>query len=148
MLEAKGNPFPFTVELQDSHGNFAADGHQFRRMSDASPRYIRDVQQTVDTTQVHERAEIGDVLDHALADLAPIQFGDDGLLLDFFLHFEHHAARYHDIAAALVQLDDLERKLFSNELVQVGRLFQSHLGTGQKGVHTEQVDHQAALDST
>ena len=85
------------------------------------------MQQSVDAAQIHERAEIRDVLDHALADLAAVEFGDDGLLLLLLLDFEHHAAGHHDVPAALVQLDDLEGKLFSDELVQVRRLLQRHL---------------------
>ena len=35
-------------------------------MLDATPCEIGDVQQTVDTAQIHERAVVGDVLDDAL----------------------------------------------------------------------------------
>jgi hypothetical protein len=37
------------------------------------PAHIGDVQQAIDAAQVDERAEFGDVLDHALADLAFLQ---------------------------------------------------------------------------
>ena len=42
----------------------------FRRMVDAAPCHVGDVQQAVDAAEVDERTVIGDVLDHALDDLA------------------------------------------------------------------------------
>ena len=44
-----------------------------RRMVDAAPAHVGDVQQAVDAAQVDERAELGDVLDHALAELADFE---------------------------------------------------------------------------
>ena len=43
-------------------------------MTNAFPAHIGDVQQTIDTAQVDERTEVGDVLDHTFADLANFQF--------------------------------------------------------------------------
>ena len=39
-----------------------------------SQAHVGDVQQAVDAAQVDERAEVGDVLDDALADLADFEF--------------------------------------------------------------------------
>ena len=44
-----------------------------RGMADAAPAHVGDVQQAVDAAQVDERAELGDVLDHALAELADFE---------------------------------------------------------------------------
>ena len=44
-----------------------------RRMVDAAPAHVGDVQQAVDAAEVDERAELGDVLDHALAELADFE---------------------------------------------------------------------------
>ena len=42
-------------------------------MIDAAPAHVGDVQQAVDAAQVDERAEVGDVLDDALAELADFE---------------------------------------------------------------------------
>ena len=47
--------------------------HHLGRMIDAAPAHVGDVQQAVDAAQVDERAEVGDVLDDALAQLADFQ---------------------------------------------------------------------------
>ena len=44
-------------------------------------RHVGDVQQAVDAAEVDERAEVGDVLDHARADLALLDLGEQRLLL-------------------------------------------------------------------
>ena len=45
-------------------------------MADPLPRDIGDMQQTVHTTQIDERAVICDVLDHTLKDLALLKVRD------------------------------------------------------------------------
>ena len=70
LLHAERDAVLLLVELQDLGGHFVADREHFRRMLDAAPREVGDVQQTVDAAQVDERAVVGDVLDDALDDRA------------------------------------------------------------------------------
>ena len=67
--------------MQDLHFDLLVDLDHFRRMADAAPAHVGDVQQAVDAAQVDERAELGDVLDHALADLADFQRAEQLRLL-------------------------------------------------------------------
>ena len=99
-------------------------------MVDPPPGHVGDVQQTVDATQIDEGAEVGDVLDHALADLALLQLLDDldPHLLPLLL--EHGAARDDDVAAGLVELDDLEGEFLADELIEVFDLANVDLGAG------------------
>ena len=77
-------------------------------MVDAAPGDVGDVQQAVDAAEVDERAVVGDVLDHAVDDLAFLEVLDDlGALLGAAL-FQDRAARDDDVAAAPVHLEDLE----------------------------------------
>ena len=70
LLESQGDLFFLVVDVQDLHFDFLIDGDHFGGMVDASPAHVGDVQQAVDAAQVDERAELGDVLDDALAALA------------------------------------------------------------------------------
>ena len=82
LLQAQGDLFLLVVDVQDLHFDFLVDGDHLRGMVDAAPAHVGDVQQAVDAAQVDERAELGDVLDHALAELADFQLGQQlGLLL-------------------------------------------------------------------
>ena len=47
--------------LQHNHVELFADGDHITRMIDATPAHIGDVQQTVETVEVDERAEVGAV---------------------------------------------------------------------------------------
>jgi hypothetical protein len=82
---------------------------------DAAPGHVGDVQQAVDTAEIHEGAVFGDVLDHAVHDVAFGQLADDlGALLGAGF-FEDRAARDNDVAAAAVHLEDLERLLEAHQ---------------------------------
>jgi hypothetical protein len=66
--------FAFRGRSAELDFDFLIDGNHLGWMADAFPAHVGDVQQTIDTTQVDERTEVGDVLDHTLADLTNFQF--------------------------------------------------------------------------
>ena len=73
LLEAQGDLFLLVVDVQDHHFDLLVDLDHLGRMVDAAPAHVGDVQQAVDAAQVDERAEVGDVLDDALAELADFE---------------------------------------------------------------------------
>jgi hypothetical protein len=62
------------------------------------------------------------------------------------LGLEDHAARDDDVAAALVELDDLELVLLPEQLVDVRHATERDLRARQEGIDPHEVDHDAALD--
>ena len=64
------------VDAQDHDLDLVVDREHLGRVVEAAPRHVGDVQQAVDAAQVDERAEVGDVLDDALADLAGLDLGE------------------------------------------------------------------------
>ena len=103
------------------------------RMVDALPGDVGDVQQAVDAAEIDERAVVGDVLDHAVEHLAFLQAGDQlGALLGAAL-FEHGAARHHDVAAAAVHLEDLERLRRAHQRADVAHRADVDLAARQEG---------------
>src|SRR5690606_26494222 len=62
------------------------------------------------------------------------------------LGLEDHAARDDDVAAALVELDDLELVLLPKKLVDVRNTAQRDLRTREECVHSHEVHHDTALD--
>ena len=106
LLESQRNPLLVFVELQHLHLDLIADIDQVARMGEASPGHIGDVQQAVDSAQVHERAVLGEVLHHAGENRAFFQVLQGLRFLFVLFLFQQLLARDHDVAALLVELDD------------------------------------------
>ena len=117
----------------------------FRRMLDAAPGEVGDVQQAVDAAQVDERAVVGDVLDDALDDRAFLQRRQELLALLAEARFEHGAARHDDVVALAVELDDLELERLV--LVRRGVLDRTDVDERAGQERADAVDHhgEAAL---
>ena len=97
------------VDLDDLDLHRLADVEHLGRVIDAPPGDVGDVQQAVDAAEVHERAVVGDVLDHAVDDLALFEVLHQLLALLGAGLFQHGAAGHDDVAAAAIHLQDLER---------------------------------------
>ena len=108
LLHAEADALRLRVDAHDLHLDRVADVDDLARVIDAAPGHVGDVQQAVDAAQIDEGAVVGDVLDHAVDDLALGQPGDDlGALLGA-RRFQDLAARDDDVAAAAIHLEDLE----------------------------------------
>ena len=121
LLQAQGDLFLLAIDVQDHHFDFLVDADHLRRMADAAPAHVGDVQQAVDAAQVDERAELGDVLDHALAELADFERGEQlGFLLGPF-GLDQGPAADDDISPGVVdfQHDALDRA--ADVIADVGR---------------------------
>lgn len=103
------------------------------------------MEQAVDAAKVDEGAVIGDILHHPLDELAFLERGQGGLTTTIPRLLQQHAARDDDVAAAMVDLDDLEGEGLAHEAVQIADRMQIDLGAGQKGLDAD-VHHHAALD--
>src|SRR6266568_3071282 len=144
LLQAQADAFAGGVELEDHHPHFLADLEHLRRVADAAPAHVGDMEQAVDAAQVDEGAVVGEVLHHALQDGALLQVLERLLLQLLALLLEEHAAREDDVAALLVELDDLELELLADELVEVPHRADVDLRPGQERLHAD-VDGEAAL---
>ena len=145
LLEAERDALALAVDVEhlDRHG--VADREDLGRVVDVAPGELGDVDQAVDAVEVDERAEVDDVRDRALDDLAGLQAVED-LLADLLaLLLEDRAAREHDVVARAVELDHLALDLLAHELVEVLDAADVDQRGGQEAAHAE-VDDQAALD--
>ena len=145
MLEAEADALLFLVHIEHNHVNFLADLEKFRRMIDAAPAHVCDVEEAVNAIQLDEGAEIRDVLDRALADVARHHFSQQlgaffvALLLDQF------TARQHDVLPLLIDFDNLEFVGVVDKLREVSGRDDVNLRRGQKRLDAD-VDDQAAFD--
>ena len=114
-------------------------------MVDVAPRELGDVDQAVHPVQVDEGAEVDDVRDRAVDDVARVEPVEDLLALLLALVLEDGAAREHDVVARAVELDHLAAKLGRHELVEVLHAADVDERGGQEAADAE-VEDQAALD--
>ena len=145
LLQSQADAFLFLVNVQDDDVNVLADFENFGRMADAAPAHVGDMEQAVDAVEVNERAEIGDVLDRAFADVAGRHFGEQLGAFFVALLLDQLAAGEDDVLAVLVDFDDLEFVGVADELLEIFRGGDVNLRRGQKGLDAD-VDDQAAFD--
>src|SRR6185369_15902647 len=119
LLHAQADALGLGVVLEHLDGDLVADLEHFTRVIDATPRHVRDVEQAVDTAEIDERAVLGEVFDRT-GDRHALFQGLQGLLLHLVtLPLQEHAAREHDVAALLVELDDLELVGLADQLLEI-----------------------------
>src|SRR5262249_25735679 len=77
VLQRQGYLLALLVDGQDVDLQLFIDLDDLARIDDALPAHVGDVQKSVDATEVDEGAEVGDVLDDPLADLARLDLGQE-----------------------------------------------------------------------
>ena len=101
--------------------------------------------EAVHAVEVDERAEVDDVRDLALDDVARAQAVEDRLAHLLALVLEDGATREDDVVARAVELDDLAAELLAEELVEVLHAPDVHERRGQEAADAE-VEDETALD--
>ncbi len=147
-LQAQADARTLAVELEDAHVDLVADLDDFRRMLDALPRHVRDVQQAVDAAEVHERTVVGEVLDGTLDDRAFLQVVHERAALCGELLLHHRATRNDNVIAFLVELDDLELEWLVFEIGRVAHRAHIDERARQERADILDLDREATLHAT
>src|SRR5690606_8773217 len=146
LLHAERDAVGFLIDADDLNLDRLADGQDFRRMVDATPGHVGDVQQAVDAAEVNERTVIGDVLDDAVNNLTFFEVLNDFRTLLGTGLFENGTARDDDVAATLVHLEDFEGLRVVHQRRDVADGTDVHLRTRKEGYGAIQIDGEATLD--
>ena len=146
LLHAERDAVGLVVDLDDLDLHLLADVEHLGRVIDAPPRDVGDVQQAVDAAEVHERAVVGDVLDHAVDDLTLFEVLHQLLALLGAGLFQHGAAGDDDVAAAAIHLQDLERLRHVHQRADVADRTDVDLRARQERHRAVEIDGEAALD--
>ena len=105
------------------------------------------MEQAVDAAEIHEGAVVGDVLDHAVDDLALGEALDQARALLGAGLFEHRTARHDDVAALAIHLEDLKRLRDVHQRGDVTHGADVDLRARKEGDGAREVDGEAALDA-
>src|SRR3954468_15827198 len=145
LLEPERDPLALAVDVEHLHLHVLADLEHLGRMVHVRPRELGDVDQAVHPVEVDERAEVDDVRDLPLDDVARVEPVENLLTLLLALLLEHGAPRQHDVVARAVELDHLAAQLLAEELVEILDAADVDQRRGQEAADAE-VEDQAALD--
>src|SRR5260370_14596290 len=146
LLQSQRYTLLFLVKLQDDDVQFLLRLHHVGRMLHAAPAQIRQVQQAVDSTKVHERPVLRHVLHVPVHDLAFAQRFHQRGALGMQLFFQQRAPAHHHVAAAAVQLRDAHLDFCADQVVQLLRWPQLVLRARHERPHAD-LHHHAALDA-
>src|SRR5690606_24559159 len=146
LLDAQRDTAFLLVELENLGFDFLTHLKHFGWVTDTAPCHIGDVQQTIDTTQVDERAVVGDVLDHTLDHCAFVQGFEQLFALFAHAGLEHGTAEQHNVVTLAIELDDLEFESFA--FVRRGVLDRTQINQRTRQERADAVGHdgKAALD--
>jgi hypothetical protein len=145
LLQAQRDTRTLAVELEDADVDLVADLHHFRRVLDALPRHVGDVQQAVDATEVDESAVVGEVLDGALEHGAFLQVVHERAALGGELLLHDRATRHDHVVALLIELDDLELERLAFEVGGITHGTHVDERTREERAHVVDLDGEAAL---
>ena len=104
------------------------------------------MEEAVDTAEINEGTEVGDVLDDAAAHLADLEGLHELLLALGTLLLDKGPARDDDVAALLVDLEHEALDAAAAVVADVGRTTDVDLTGGEEDVDTRDVDEEPALD--
>ena len=114
-------------------------------MADTAPAHVSDVQQTVDSTKINKRTEIGNVLDGSLTELTHLERFEKTLLHLLAFFFDQTTTRNNNVSTRLVDLQNHTFDLRTNVFRNVVRTTNVHLAGGQEDVDAN-VQQQSTLD--
>ena len=127
LLQSQGNFLLIRVVLQNQYFNFVPDAEHLRGVNDTSPSHIRDVQQSVYSTQVHEDTVVGNVFDNTKNICTFMQNFESLLTLFFSINFQQCSSGKDNVSTLLVELENFEVEGFPKKLVQVANWTKIHL---------------------
>ena len=144
LFQSQRHPFFLPVDLKNHRLHLLTDFQHLGRMRNPAPGHIGDVDEPVYRPQINERAKIGDVLDHARAELAGLDFAQEiGAQLGPF-RFQQFPPGNHHIVAIFIDLEDLKLIFLTEEIVHVSHRRSIHLRTWQESLDAN-IHHQTAL---
>src|SRR6266568_59208 len=145
LLEPKADAFLLPVDVEHDDVEFLSHLEDFGGMTDTAPAHVGDVEQPVQAVEIDKRAEVGDVLDGAFADVARSHFGQQlrAALVAFL--FDQLAPGKNDVLPVLIDFDDLEIVGVVDVALQIPGRNDVDLRRRQEGLDAD-VDEQTAFD--
>ena len=145
LLHTKGNLFALAVDVENLDFNLVANLDDFGWMIHATPTHVGDVQQTIKTTKINERAEVGDVGHGAAHNVAFVHLVHQLALGIFALVLDQLATADDDIASLKINLENHGTHCFADEFANIAGTANINLAGWKEHWHAN-VHQKSALD--
>ena len=106
-LERERNTLAVHVNFENFDRDFLTNLDNFTGVLDVLPAELRNVNETINATEVHEGTEVDDRRDDALANLTLLQVHEERAAAFRLGLLEQCTARENDVVAVLVELENL-----------------------------------------
>ena len=144
-LQRQGHTLAIHVDVEHLDRDLLADFDNLGRVVDVLPGKLGHMHETVNATEINESAEVDNRRHDAVADLALLELGEEGLANRALGLLEPRATREHDVVAVLIELDDLRLKGFTHVGKQITHATHLHKRCRQEATQAD-VDDETALD--
>ena len=146
LLETERDALAVAIDIENHDFELLSDLEHFARVLDAAPAHVGDVEKSVDAVEIDERAEVGDILHAAGADLVLLEARQELRLLLGESALDEFAARNDEIAALVGNLDDLEIVGLTDVGLKLLDGSDFNLAAGQERFDVVDLDEQTAAD--
>ena len=145
LFEPQRDTLFLLVDLQNLNLDLLINLDEISRMADTAPAHICDMEQAVEASQIYKSTELGDVLDHSLANLVDLDTLEKLQLLGFALLFDEPSTGNDDVHPGFIYLDDLAGHLLPDVFGDITSTTNADLGSRQEYGHAN-LDEKPALD--
>src|SRR2546423_948478 len=145
LLEAEAHLARVAIDAEHDDLELLPRLHQRGRIVDALPAHLADGKKAVDTAEIEEGAEIADVADDALADLALGQLGPELLAHLLALFFEQGPPADDQVALLGICLGDQAAQPLIDVLFRLLDAIEVDLADGHEAANAVDVDGESAL---
>ncbi|CQB86092.1 Uncharacterised protein [Chlamydia trachomatis] len=145
-LKGEGDAFAIEINVENLNSDLIANLNNLGWVIDMLPRKLGNVNETVNTAEINECAEVHDGRHNAFTNLTLLKLRKEGLA-NFGLGFlEELTTRKYNIVAILIKLKNLSLNLLTNVWGKIANATHFNEGSWQEAAQTD-VYNQAALNS-
>ena len=145
LFETEGNAEALFIDLENENFDLLTGLEHFGGVTEATPCHIGDVEEAVETVEVDEGTEFGEIFDTAFDLGALVEVRQEFGAFFVALFFDKFATGENDVLAIFIQLHDAALESLAEEFPKVFRGVDIDLGGGKKGFDSD-IEHEAAFD--
>ena len=144
--ELQGKSNLLALDILHENSQLLANLEDLLRILDSAPAHLADMEKTVSTAEIDERAEVGDILHRALDNIAHLQRGEQLFLLLCSLRNQELLAVTDISSSVRIVLNDHKTDLLILILCEILLIRIGNQGSGDKHADALYIDGKSAIE--